>query len=256
MAGNAFSNIELNGCTGEVPLRLLNGTIDGDATYTVGGGITYEALGTQGQFSPLRLEAVTMGGITTHTTADIRLTAGAVVGDIILVNSVLSSTTEISNTDRMYGRSGIHQQRVDGTTAVHQTTYPQFGVVSRDTSVFRSASPSEKLAPSGCSSRLRLRGGPRLVPITSGTTVSVSCYVRKDSSYTGSAARLVQIANTAIGVTADTVLDTHTAAADVWQRLSGTTAAASEDGVCTFVVEVDGSAGAVYVDDWSAVENT
>ena len=42
-----------------------------------------------------------------------------------------------------------------------------------------------------------------------------------------------------------------TVGAGSWEKLSGTTAAASEAGVVEFVVEVDGSAGNVYTDDWS-----
>jgi hypothetical protein len=81
--------------------------------------------------------------------------------------------------------------------------------------------------------------------------VNISAYVRKSAAYTGSAPRLMQRANPAIGVLVDTVIDTHSAAADTWEQLSGTTAAASEDGVCEFFVDCDGALGIVYADDWA-----
>ena len=47
------------------------------------------------------------------------------------------------------------------------------------------------------------------------------------------------------------MLDTMTAAVGTWEQLTGTTAAASQDGVFEFFVDLDGTAGWINVDDWS-----
>ena len=58
--------------------------------------------------------------------------------------------------------------------------------------------------------------------------------------------------NTQIGIAADTVIDTHTAGSGTWQTLTGTTAAATANGVMEFIVRVYGTAGDVFVDTWTA----
>jgi hypothetical protein len=50
----------------------------------------------------------------------------------------------------------------------------------------------------------------------------------------------------------DQVLDTMSAGADTWEQLTGTTPVASETGVFEVFVDCDGTAGSVYVDDWTA----
>jgi hypothetical protein len=42
------------------------------------------------------------------------------------------------------------------------------------------------------------------------------------------------------------------AAVSTWEQLTGTATAATADGVIEVVVDCDGSAGAIYVDDWAA----
>jgi hypothetical protein len=77
-------------------------------------------------------------------------------------------------------------------------------------------------------------------------------YVYESGAYTGARARLFLKRNDALGITADTVIDTRTGAADAaWEQMTGTTAAASDDGVFEFVVDCDGTAGAVFVDSFT-----
>ena len=90
------------------------------------------------------------------------------------------------------------------------------------------------------------------VPVASGAVVVIACYVYKSAAYTGSAPRLMVRANPAVGILVDTVISTFSAAAAVWQLLSGTTAITSEAGVLEFYVDCDGALGIVYVDDWTA----
>ena len=170
-------------------------------------------------------------------------------------NSRAASSTEIANTGGLFGRSAIHYQNVDQAANIHKTVYPSLGTIAYETTTFRTASPSSKLTPSGATTGLRLQTAGAKVPVKSGKTITVSVYVQKDGSYTGSAPRLLLLANPSLGITSDTVIATFSGTSGTWVQLTGTTAAASEDGVLTFAIDVDGSAGNVYVDDWSAVSS-
>lgn len=254
--GNGTANLAFLGgtfLTGSFIGRTL--TLAGDSSFSTGSGLALPNANNRG-FPMLRFENCTFGSASgiyvAHATQDITFGTGATrYAALVLNNCLLASSTELANESSLYGRSYIAYERVDQATGVHKTVYQNLGTVARDTVTYRTASPSEKLTPSGALPGCRLRSGVRRKPIASGQTATISAYVRKDSSYAGSTVRLVQLANPAIGVLTDTVIASMTGGANAWEELSGTTAAASEDGVVEFVVEVDGSAGNVYTDDWS-----
>jgi len=78
-------------------------------------------------------------------------------------------------------------------------------------------------------------------------------YVYEDGTYNGNRARLIVKRNTALGITADTVLDTATVASDLaWEGLTGTTVAVTDNGTLEFTVYLDGTAGNLYVGSFSA----
>lgn len=203
----------------------------------------------------LRCENCTFGvasGIKqAHVTGDIDFVNTTWV-ELTLVNTNLASATEIANQTNALGQSFIAYERVDQATNTHKTVWPAKGTVAYETTVFKTAAPSEKLTPSGATSTFKLTTSIKRARIANGATVSVSAYVRKDGTYTGNPPRLMERANPAIGINADVVLATFSAAADVWQQLTGTSAAATENGVIEFYVDCDGSAGNIYVDDWQA----
>lgn len=252
--GNSTQNILKIGGAGSVRLVLRSVTLAGDSTFATTEGIDLGA----NQISPIYLECDTCtfgvaSGIKVAHTIDIQVGTNAFRHvEITLRNTLLASATELSNTAGMRGPSFIRYQRVDQATNTHKTVYPVLGTVSYETTVFHSASPSEALAPAGRGAGEKLQTGPKRVPVGNGSTISISAWVRKTAAYTGSAPRLIQRANPAIGVLVDTVIATFSAAADTWQQLSGVTAAASEAGVAEFYVDCDGALGTVYVDDWTA----
>jgi hypothetical protein len=88
------------------------------------------------------------------------------------------------------------------------------------------------------------------VPVASGQTCTISAYVNKSAGYTGSAPRLRVKHNDAAGVNEATVA-THASGAGVFVQLTGAVGPMVEDGVLEFLVDCDGSAGQVNVDDWS-----
>ncbi len=169
-----------------------------------------------------------------------------------LINCLLASTTELTNTSALVGRSAIGYQKKDQVSGVNQTSFPALGTLDYEASIFHTAAPSEKLTPAGATPTFRLRTVARRFPVQAGEALAISVWVRKTALYTGSTVRLLQFSNGAIGLNDETVLDSMTAGADTWEQLAGTVAVASEDGIVDVCVEVDGSAGIVYVDDWAA----
>jgi uncharacterized protein (DUF2237 family) len=185
-----------------------------------------------------------------HTTADVFIDAGSNV-DIVLNNANLASATEISMSASVGPATRVRLQRRDRTATQHVTKTKRGDITYETTTV--DVSPSVKLAPN-CASPMKfdsaagLRGKGILIPVASGATKTPAVKVRKNSSYAGSAPRFILKANPSIGVTVDTVLDTLSVGADTWETLSGTTPAATDDGVFECVVDCDGTAGAVFVD--------
>lgn len=74
-------------------------------------------------------------------------------------------------------------------------------------------------------------------------------YGKTGDTYSGNQPRLIVRRNTTVGITDDTVLDTAAAAAGNWEQLSGTTIAATHDGVMEFIIDCDGFEGWINVDD-------
>lgn len=250
-ASNIFTWVAT--CSGHYHLRNL--VIASDTTFsTLVGYYTQDS-------AQVIFENCTFGVATgifaAHATADVDGDDSiGYFNDVVFRNTVLGSGTEVASgaTDSWWGRSCIRYQRKDGVTGTHETFYPRLGTVARSTSTYNTSSPSEKLTPSGAVPVFRLRSSVKRVMVSSGSTPNVSVYVRKDGSYTGSAPRLVILSNAALGLDDDLVLATMAGAANLWEQLSGDlTPAAEEDGVLECVVEVDGSAGNVYVDDWEFV---
>jgi len=103
--------------------------------------------------------------------------------------------------------------------------------------------------------RQRASGFKKGVP--AGNTATFSVWVRKSIStdaggdnYNGNQPRLIVLANDC-GIKDDTVLDTMTAAVGNWEQLTGTTAAATTNGVMEVAVDYDGTTGWINVGDWS-----
>lgn len=238
-------------------LRMTDCVLAGDATFGQAAGISLQS--TVSHYGPWRLDNCTFGVGTAHTTADFTVTSlGQSTLDWTLNNCVLASATEFAAAflaaATTLGRSVIRRHRKDGVTNVHEAFYPNFGTVAYDTATVRSAGASEKLSPTvGSSAIVKLRSNVATYPVASGKKITFSAYVQKDASYNGNAPRLVLLANPALGIDTDVVLDTLSVGSGSWELLTGQmTLVAEEAGAVQAVVECDGTAGAAYVDDWSA----
>lgn len=171
----------------------------------------------------------------------------------VLNNCTINETTEVSfKTD--WSGSSLSSQRHDQTDGNHKT-WKYFGIVATDSTIFRTASPSERLTPNNES--YKLESGSRIIAVSDGATLTPSVYVRESvvgdgTDYNGSRIRLIVKRNDAIGITADTVLSTATASSEgAFELLSGTTVTATDDGAMEFVVDCDGTTGWINIDDWS-----
>jgi hypothetical protein len=107
----------------------------------------------------------------------------------------------------------------------------------------------------------KLQSDKKQFAIDSAGDATVSVYLRKSAAYDGNQPRLIALANPEIGILTDTVLATFAGAVDVdvgpgtFTQLSGSLSGASitisADGVVEVVVDCDGTAGWINVDDWS-----
>ncbi len=263
--GNSFAGVEWTS-SDSVDLRFAKYIMcAGDTTFAQPYGLrTSTGKGTElfverGDFG------VATGIFVAHSTADIQPVASSLTFvRWTLRNCVFASGTEVSGVISMAllgAGSYLAYQRYDGTAGLHKTVTP-LGTVTIETTTVQD-SPGAKLTPTsttaagtGSTQRFQSNAGRVgrgfMVGVVNGATVQVSVYVRKDGSYTGSAPRLIQKANAAIGLNADVVLQSLSVGANTWEVLTGTTAAANDDGVIEFVVDCDGAAGNVFVNQWTS----
>jgi hypothetical protein len=250
--GQLFGNLNHNTQANTSSDTILRGlTVAGDTSFATLRG--FDTTGTNGNGN-LRVEncdySPTSGIFVPHTTADIDFTSFS-KAYATFVDTFLRAATEIVSSSLLYP-SFLAYQRHEGVTNIHATTFIGTGATSYDTATFRTASPSEKLAPSGAFPIRPKKSEPFRVRVNSGSSVNVAVYVQKDASYSGHAPRLWLKANAALGVNTDTLLDTFGSPINTWEQLTGTTPVATEDGVFEFFVDASGTGGAIYVDDWSA----
>jgi hypothetical protein len=157
----------------------------------------------------------------------------------------------------MTSESFIKSQKHDQTTGTHKT-WKKYGVIETDSAVnmYRTAAPSMRMTPNNAT--FKLESGSFKVNVNSGQTCTPSVYIRESlvgdgTDYNGSRARLILKRNDAIGIIADAVIDTATNTSEGdFEQLTGTTAAATDDGVMEFIIDCDGTTGWINIDDFTA----
>ncbi len=253
--GNKNGNITL---LGPAKFRLLDVTSSGDSTFSTASGLTLNPT----SLLILEIESSTFGvasGIKTAHTADLVFASGTFFSEITCRNVNFASASPQDELDDQAAGSFIRCQKY-GQSATDHRTFQAMGsdtaVIQTDTAIYKTAAPSERITPASAS--VKIESGPHRKSVASGATATFSVWVRKSVStdsggadYNGAEPRLVLKAAPALGITTDTVLDTMTAAVGNWEQLTGTSAAANDDGVLEAVVDLDGTAGWVNVDDFS-----
>lgn len=237
-----FSTTNLN------DVFVLNCEFYADTSFATTNGVT---LNTAGDTSFKTCLFGTAAGIYTTHTNDINLSrtnAATLPLQVKLDNCKLSSGTEVVNTSTLFMNDFIGSQRHDQTNGLHKT-WKGPGICTIETTTVQSGGQSIRMTPDTAAVRLEVSFK---VAVANGATITPTVYVYEDASYNGSRARLVLKRNDALGITSDTVLDTATASSDTaWEALTGTTAAASDDGVMEFVVDCNGTAGNLFVDSFT-----
>lgn len=133
-------------------------------------------------------------------------------------------------------------------TAGNEVIFTYSGTIQSETSIRHTASGlSWKMTPTDTENKLSLLPRHFKSFVEANKEITLSVYVRKDSSYNGNAPRLVLKGGVLTGITND-VTDSLTVAADNWEQLV-VTATPTEEGFIEFYVDCDGDAGSIYVDD-------
>ena len=246
--GNRLANVFI---TAAQPLIFDNCTFSGTTTLATPSGIAING------GALVRVLSSTFRGTSgiyaAHSTADINAATSASAAQLLLSNCVLNASTEVTNQSSLRSLSYISSARHDQTAGSHRT-WKQFGTITTDSTIFKTASPSERLTPNNASGKLE--SGTKLVAIENATTKTISVWVRKSvtgdgTNYNGNQPRLRYRRSDAAGVTSDGTLDTMTVANGNWEQLTGTSPAITDDAVLEFYVDCDGTAGWVNVDDWT-----
>jgi hypothetical protein len=266
--GNYFKNVTLFGnqsgsisMTGYTPvlfdMTFENLISNGDSSFATTNGININSGSVIG-VKFINCNFSTASGIKVAHTTDINLpTSGSVCLKMLFVNTKLGAATEFNSVLYLDKDSYIKIQKHDQTSGLNKT-YFAYGLIQIDTTVFNTASPSEKMTPNNASNKLE--SGSFKVNVNSGQVCTPHVYVRQSKAaegdsadYNGAKPRLILKRNDAIGISSDTVIDTAAnGIGNPWEELTGNTAAASEDGVMEFIIDCNGTTGFINVDDFSA----
>lgn len=255
--GNTTSNIKLssdnNANVNGSNIFFKDFSFSGDSTFSTTNGVLLGA----DELADIHFNSCTFGvasGIRTAHTNDLNLNSALTNTKIKLNNCSLASATELANFSNALKYFFVKSTKHDQTAGSHKSWF-KYGIITSDTSISNTASPSERLTPNNASNKLE--SGSKKVAVASGNTVTVSVYMRESvvgdgTDYNGNRPRLILKRNDAAGITADTVIDTGTVAAEgAFEQLTGTTASVTDDAVLEFVVDCDGTTGWVNVDDWT-----
>jgi len=205
---------------------------------------------------------VVTGIHTAHATSDLIFNHTGVDVTVLALNTRLASTTPHTTLSSSVCSlaTSVRSQKWLQTANDHRAAFV-FGRSTLDTNIYRASSPSLRLVPNNASNKFGSAIVKQLT-IDSGSTPILSVWARKSSSgdatyqsitpanYNGNHPRLILKQNIPLGITADTVLATMTAAVGNWEELSATLPAPSDHGIYEVYVDCDGTAGWVNIDDW------
>lgn len=249
--GNTTRNIGHSSGTAMVDLVFTNANINSEAAYTTTSGFSFDASSTSGT---IKFIDSNFGTTYAHTT-DLYLNY---IGSlrVLLYNTTLGSGTPVtSGANLPNSLVQVRSQKNGGVSTAHKV-WGRFGTIESETTIRHTASGySWKMTPNTAGGKLLFPGPTDAESFKSAVngsgTVTISCYMYKDSSYNGSAPRLVLLGGTLAGVTATSTA--LTVAHSNWENII-VTCTPSEAGVVEFYVDCDGTAGNVYVDDFSVTQ--
>jgi hypothetical protein len=254
LIGNQSNPAQLSVVNGNGVLTIETGIIAKDALYNNTFGISASLNG----IFALRMSNVDMSGtgagLAPHSLADINIIQSSGIPLVFSesFNCKFGAPDLIYSKANWSARSYLSFQKFNQTAGDHRTEMT-YGQLKTDSVVYHTASPSMRMTPSDVSNKLESSPKDKgvLVAVASGATVSISVFVNKDAAYNGNQPRLIQRANPALGQNSDVVLATYSAGTGSWNQLTATSSMANDDGAWEFVVDCDGTAGFINIDDWS-----
>lgn len=249
--GNTLASIRFNARGFGISFKSI--VSNGDSTFSTVSGVyfTYDAA----DITFDNCDFSSLSGILTAHTNDVFLLGTNVYLRLLSRDTKLGGTNPITGLSTASIDSSFGVQRFGGTAGDHRW-YGVAGIIRTDAVIYRTAAPSERVTPSSATVKIKSAKASKIVD--NGGTVTFSVWVRKSAAgdaggadYNGNQPRLILKANPALGIDADVVLDTMTAAVGNWEQLTGTSAAVTDDGVLQAIVDCDGTAGWINTDDWT-----
>lgn len=264
--GNLNQNILWPAYLGDI-LVINGGTLAGDTTFTTIAGIKGNTNGWAQNVSLYCNGTDFSGtgtGLAAHSTYDLDIHVYNLYLETFSVfnGCKFGAPTPVYLTKTFWAAHAfIGFEKYNNTAGDHRTEMT-YGQIKTDTTIFNNASPSMRLTPNSATNKLE--SAPRyngrtgiLVAVPNGASANVSAYVRKSvvgdgAAYNGNQPRMIVKRNDSIGVTADTVLATYSAANGSWNQMIGTTPVATDAGVFEIIFDCDGTAGWINIDDVTA----
>jgi hypothetical protein len=260
--GNQLSNLLLGynvGATQQFNLVFNNATIRSDSVNTTQYGIILGLGGVPA--TPIALTLTmndcSFGTPSVHTLGDIRFNAEVnQVVDLVCNNCDFASSIEVSQSGFMSDGSRVAIQRANKVNGAHRTYY-SFGLLTLDTTIFRSGNKSTRMTPT--SATFSQKFGRKTIPVRASAQPTISVFVRKSavgdgSSYNGNQPRLWLKNNPALanfGTYNDLILATASAANGTWEQLSASLPVVPyEDSAFEVYVDCNGTTGWINIDDW------
>lgn len=227
-------------------ITVLGGSIKGEASFSQVNGIYVP--GRYGTLLHGDLFNVDFGVHTGTSSGDIRATQYVNIKLVLHACEMKSSVPVLDS--GMLSTAYVRCEDYDDTVGAMKT-WVSGGTIEKDSSGGRTGA-AVKLTPNSATA-YSLQSSTRQVAVASGQTVTPHVYIKETSSphYTGSRTKLFVKKNVRMGIASDTELDVAAHDDGNYQELTGTTSAVSADGILEFYVACDGTAGSVYVDDWS-----
>jgi len=251
--GNAIASIAFF-ASGAAKITFISLVSNGDTSFATPSGIYVTGSVSACDIVLENCDFSTVSGIKTAHTQDIYIAAPNSYVTLVARNTKFGAPTEVSGQATLLPGSYIKSQKHNQTAGLHKSFF-RCGNIDIDNIYFRTAAPSQRLSPNNASEKLE--SGSKKAAVNNGGAAAFTVWVRKSSvaaggaDYNGNQPRLVLKKNVAAGIASDTVLDTMTLGLNAWEQLTGITPAVTDDAVLEVVVDCDGTAGFINIDEWS-----
>jgi hypothetical protein len=246
-----YGSVYISNATG---VELYNCNMRGGTTVVSTRGMVLNTL------LDVQLKNCTFGTGQTNSFADVVINANTFDKRVLFDNCVLNSATKFSTLTNLISNEFVKLQRYQQTNNNHYI-YTRAGNASQyDGVIYKTGTASTRLIP--LSTTFKHKSPVKVIPAASGTSPTVSVWVRKSTvsdasgaNYNGAQPRLMLLYSPSVfnfPSTSDVVLATMTAAVGTWEQLTATIpyTAIGNAGFEVYV-DCDGTAGWINVDDWS-----